>query len=150
LGVIDSIRQGFGVVRRHAVDVLIMWLIMLGLHIGLAIASIVLVILLFPVLIALIIVAGVVGGVPALLVGGLASLFLEGAVPWVLAALIGIPIFALVVSVPWVFLGGLLEVFKSSVWTLAYRELRALEKLEPEGTETGPEPLPELDAPDLE
>ena len=147
LGVIESIRQGFGVVRRHPVDVLIMWLIMLGLHIGLAIATIVLVILMFPVMIAVIIVAGVVGGVPALLVGGLTSLFLKGAVPWILAAIIGIPIFALVVSVPWLFLGGMVEVFKSSVWTLAYRELRALEGLEPGGAETGPEPLPELDAP---
>jgi hypothetical protein len=29
--------------------------------------------------------------------------------------------------VPWLFLGGLMEVFKSSVWTLTYRQLRALE-----------------------
>jgi hypothetical protein len=64
--------------------------------------------------------------------------------------LIGIPIFALVVSVPWLFLGGLVEVFKSSVWTLTYRELRALEGLEPGDVETEPEALPELDAPGLE
>ncbi|HUX75921.1 MAG TPA: hypothetical protein VMY40_04695 [Anaerolineae bacterium] len=150
LGVIESIRQGLGVVRRHLLDVGLMWLIMLGVQIGLTIATIALVIVLFPVIIALLILGGVLGGVPALLVGGLASLFLEGAVPWVLAALIGIPIFALVVSVPWLFLGGLVEVFKSSVWTLTYRELRALEGLEPEDAETGPEALPELDAPELE
>jgi hypothetical protein len=150
LGVIESIRQGLGVVRRHLLDVGLMWLIMVGVQIGLTIATIALVIVLFPVIIALLILGGVLGGVPALLVGGLASLFLEGAVPWVLGALIGIPIFALVVSVPWLFLGGLVEVFKSSVWTLTYRELRALEGLEPEDAETGPEALPELDAPGVE
>jgi hypothetical protein len=55
-----------------------------------------------------------------------------------------------VVSVPWLFLGGLVEVFKSSVWTLTYRELRALEGLEMEDAETGPEALPDLDAPEPE
>ena len=34
-----------------------------------------------------------------------------------------------IVAWPSVFLGGLAEVFKSSVWTLTYRELRALEGL---------------------
>jgi len=47
------------------------------------------------------------------------------------------------VAVPWLFLGGLMEVFKSSVWTLTYRELRALESVEPDQ-------LPEPDMPDLE
>jgi hypothetical protein len=78
-------------------------------------------------------------------VGGLASLFFEGAVPWILAAVIGLPIFILVVAVPWLFLGGLMEVFKSSVWTLTYREVRALEDMESE-----PGQLPEPDTPDLE
>ena len=57
---------------------------------------------------------------------------------------LGLPIFILVVAVPWLFLGGLMEVFKSSVWTLTYRELRALESVEPE-----PDQLPEPDVPDL-
>ena len=48
-------------------------------------------------------------------------------------------------SVPWLFLGGLMEVFKSSVWTLTYRELRALEGLEVESPEAEQEQLPESD-----
>ena len=55
----------------------------------------------------------------------------------------GLPIFILVVAVPGLFLGGLVEVFKSSVWTLTYRELRALGSLQPEGLEAEPGPLPE-------
>jgi hypothetical protein len=143
LGVIESIRHGFSVVRRHLKDVGIMWLIMVGVSIGWVIAMIAIAIVLLPAIILLIIIGGVLGGLPALLVGGLASLFFEGAVPWILAAVIGLPIFILVVAVPWLFLGGLMEVFKSSVWTLTYRELRALESVEPDQ-------LPEPDMPDLE
>ena len=145
LGVIESIRQGFDVVRQYLKDVVIMWLIMIGVHIGWTIAMIAMTIVLLPAIILLIIVGGVLGGLPALLVGGLASLFFEGAVPWILAGVIGIPIFILVVAVPWLFLGGLMEVFKSSVWTLTYRELRALEGMGPEL-----DWLPEADTPDLE
>jgi hypothetical protein len=120
LGVIESIRQGFDFVRQHLKDVGIMWLIMVGLGLGWMIVMI-------PVTILLVVVGAMVSGFPALLVGGLTSLFFEGAVPWILAAAVGIPIFILVVAVPGLFLGGLAEVFKSSVWTLTYRELRALE-----------------------
>jgi hypothetical protein len=96
-------------------------------------------------------VGGVLGGLPALLIGGLASLFLEGPVPWILAAVVGIPIFILVVAVPWLFLGGLMEVFKSSTWTLTYRELRALEGLETGmEIETETEERSEVDEPGLD
>ena len=77
--------------------------------------------------------------------------FLEGPVLWIIGGVTGFPIFILVVSAPWVFVGGLMEVFKSSTWTLIYRELRALE-----GVETGieaemeSEERAESDAPDLE
>jgi hypothetical protein len=137
LGVIESIRQGYDFVRRHLKDVGIMWLIMVGL--GLA-----WIIVMIPVTILLLVVGAMLGGFPALLVGGLASLVFEGAVPWILAGAVGLPIFILVIAAPALFLGGLAEVFKSSVWTLTYRELRALESVEPE-----PGQLPEPDTPDL-
>jgi hypothetical protein len=142
LGVIDSIRRGFDIVKRHWQDVLVMWLIMVGVSIGWAIAMVLGIILLLPAIILLIVVGIIVGGIPALLVFGLTSLFFGGAVPWILAAMIGIPISALVVAVPGLFLAGLMEVFKSSVWTLTYRELRALERVEPAF-----EQLPEPDEP---
>ena len=132
LGVIESLRQGYFIVRQHLKDVALMWLIMVGVSIGWVIAMIAITIVLFPVILLLILVGGVLGGLPALLVGGLTSLFFDGAVPWILAAAIGGPIFILVVAAPWIFLGGLMEVFKSSTWTLTYRELRALEGLEAE------------------
>jgi hypothetical protein len=145
MGVIESIRQGFGIVRRHLKDVVIMWLIMVAVQIGWVIALIATAIVLFPAIILLIIVGGMLASLPALLVGGLASLILEGAVPWILAGVVGLPIFILVMAAPWIFLGGLMEAFKSSVWTLTYQELRALESLETES-----EQLPKLDASGLE
>ena len=145
IGVIEALRQGFDLVMRHWQDVLIMWLIMIGVSIGWAIGMVVITIVLIPVIILLIVVGGVLGGIPALLVWGLSSLFLGGAMPYILAAIVGIPIFILVMSVPWLFLGGLMEVFKSSVWTLTYRELRALEGLEVESPEAEQEQLPESD-----
>jgi hypothetical protein len=140
MGVIESIRQGFSLVRRHLKDVIVMWFLMIGVQIGWVIALIATAIVLFPAIILLIVVGGVLAGLPALLVGGLASLIFQGAVPWILAGVVGLPIFILVMAAPWIFLGGLMEVFKSSVWTLSYQELRALE----------PAKLPELDASGLE
>jgi hypothetical protein len=145
LGVFEAIRDGFGLVRRHLGDVVIMVLIMVGIRIGWVIAMIAITIVLLPAIILLIILATLLGGAPALLMFGIASLLFEGAVPYILAAMIGLPIFILVVALPWLFLGGLVEVFRSSVWTLTYRELRALEGLETESTETPPA----LEAPGL-
>jgi len=129
VGVLESIRRGFGVATRHWQDALIMWFIMIGIQIGWKIALLVITIALFPIIILLILIGGVLGGLPALLVYGLANLFLDGAIPWILAGVVGLPIFALVMAAPWLFLGGLMEIFKSSVWTLTYRELRALESV---------------------
>jgi hypothetical protein len=61
----------------------------------------------------------------ALLAGGLTGLAFEGPMPWIVAAVVGIPVFILVMAAPLSFLGGLFEVFLSSTWTLTYRELRA-------------------------
>ena len=41
----------------------------------------------------------------------------------ILAVMVGLPIFVIVVAAPWIFLCGLMEVYKSSVWTLTYRAL---------------------------
>jgi hypothetical protein len=72
-------------------------------------------------------------------VGGLTGLAFEGATPWVLGAVVGIPAFLLVLAAPLAFVGGLLEVFLSSAWTLTYRQMRGMEGL-------AEEPQPELDA----
>jgi hypothetical protein len=44
---------------------------------------------------------------------------------------LGIPIFLLVLVAPLVFLGGLREVFVSSLWTFTYRQLQHQQGAEP-------------------
>jgi len=104
-------------VTQNLKDVGLMWLITLGLRIGWAIAMIRIAFLLF-------IVGTALGGSLAFAAGGLARLFFfKGAAPWITAAMVGIPIFILVIAMPLSFLGGLFETFISSTWTLTYREL---------------------------
>ena len=119
-----SIRQGYGLVRRHLRDAVFMWIIMAGLSIGW-------IMLIIPVVFLLVLAGAMLGGLPALLAGGMTSLIAGGAAPWIVGGLVGIPIFILVLAVPLTFLSGVWEVFKSSTWTLTYRELRGLENLEP-------------------
>ncbi|MGB9299056.1 MAG: hypothetical protein WCD51_00535, partial [Anaerolineae bacterium] len=119
-GVIDSFRVGFNFIKAHLGDTVVMWLIMIGLQIGWAIVMI-------PIVLFLLVVGGGVALLAGLSVGGLISLIVEGAVPWIAGFAVGIPLFILIMAPPLVFLGGLAEVFKSSVWTLTYRELHALE-----------------------
>lgn len=115
-GVTEAIRQGYAMVRRNLRDVGLMWLITFGLRIAWVIAMI-------PVVLLLLVASGALSGALALLAGGLTGLAFEGPTPWIVAAVVGIPAFILVMVAPLAFLGGLFEVFLSSTWTLAYREL---------------------------
>lgn len=136
LGVIASVRRGYAVVRRNLKNVGIMWLLMVG--VGLAWP-----VLIVPVVLALVAAGMLLGGLSALLVGGLVSLIWAGEAPVFLALAVGVSIFLLVLVAPLAFLSGLREVFVSSTWTLTYRELIALESLEPDR-------LPVLDTSGLE
>jgi hypothetical protein len=131
LGPIASIRRGWAVVRHRPADVLVMWLIMMGIALGWGILIALSFLVLFPLLILFIFVGGVAGALPAYLIFLLSSLFVDGALPILLAIIVGLPIFILVMLTPWWCLGGLMEVFSSSAWTLTYRELRTLGDAQP-------------------
>lgn len=136
LGVMEGMRRGLQLVRQRLGDVIVMGLILFGL--GLA-----WVIVMIPLVLVLLIAAVVLGGLPALLVGVIVSLFAEGPLPWIVAAIVGAPIFFLVIGAPLLFLNGLAETFQSSAWTLTYRELLALEGARPtatDGNDSQPEP----------
>jgi len=133
-GVFESIRSGFAMVKRNWKNVGLMWLIMIGLGLAWVIASFIAIFLLIPVFILFGVVGLLVAGIPALAVFGLTSLFLSAPVTWIIAALVGLPILFLIIGLPLAFLEGLKNVFHSTVWTLTYRELKALENVTP--TET--------------
>jgi hypothetical protein len=130
-GVSQAFRRGFGIVRGNWQNVGLMWLILVGIGIAWAVVLFVAFFLLIPVYFLTGAIGLIVGGLPALLVGGIASLFANEWLPWVLAAIVGLPLFFLVTFSPLIFLGGLGKVFTSTVWTLTYRELAALEALSP-------------------
>jgi len=119
-GVGDALRRGVGLVWRHPGDVILMGIILFGL-------GLLATILMIPVVILLVVAGAVIGGLPALLVGWLVSLVGEGALPYIAGALVGIPLFLLATVAPLAFIGGIIQVFGSSTWTLTYREIVALE-----------------------
>lgn len=122
LGVIASLRRGWEIFRKRLGDILIMGLILFGLGIAYAIVML-------PVTLILVMVGILVGGLPAAAIGWIVSLFSEGALPWIVAGVIGVPLFLLIIAVPTGFIGGLVQTFVSSLWTLVYREAKALERL---------------------
>ena len=99
-----------------------MGIIMYGIRLVLAV-------ILIPVILAIALVAALVGGLPALLVGGILSLFVQGAAPWVVAAIVGVPLFLMVIVPPTALMSGWQQVFTSTTWTLTYREALALIKV---------------------
>ncbi len=117
LGVLDSIRRGYGVARHNLKDVGLMWLIMLGIYL-------IWPLLMFPVVILLLGIGILSGGLLAVLIGAVGSLVAAGSGAWIAAGVVGGLLFLLVLVVPLVLLTGMREVFQSSAWTLTYRELR--------------------------
>ena len=122
----ESLRQGFAMAREHWKNAGLMWLVMIGLGIAWIVVSIIAIIVTIPVVFLTGIVAALVAGIPALLLVGLFSLFLTGPLPWIAAGLFVLPLFFIIAFSPWLLLGSWQTVFTSTVWTLTYRELKAL------------------------
>jgi hypothetical protein len=133
----ESLRRGFAMVREHWKNVGLMWLVMIGLGIAWIVVSIIAIILTIPVVILTAIVAAIAAAIPFMLLLGLFSLFLTGPLPWIAAGIFVLPLFFIIAFSPWLLLGSWQSVFTSSVWTLTYRELKALPAVAPQA-----EPVP--------
>ncbi len=134
LGVGESLARSIDLMKRHfAWDVAIMWLIVIGLNIGWIIAMIIVGFL-------LLLAALVIAAVPALLLGGLAGLIFGWVGGLIVGSIVAGLIFVLVLVASTTFLEGLRMTFLSTVWTLTYRELHALEGLQEEALEPGEQP----------
>ncbi|WP_299025670.1 hypothetical protein [uncultured Thermanaerothrix sp.] len=127
MGVIDALRHTVGLLRHQWKNVGLMWLVMLGLGIGWGIATLILFVLLIPLYLLLAFPALVAAGLPGLLIYGLASLFLAQPLAVLTALILVLPLFFLIVFSPLMLLGAWEQVFLSSLWTLTYREIMALE-----------------------
>jgi len=126
LGVGASIRQGFSLLKIRFDKVFITWLVWLAIRFAWAILIIPAILILSPLLLFTMLAGIVIGAIPALLAAGIASLFVNTVFAWIIGAIFGLPLFALVTFSPIIFLNGLVQVFMSSFWTLSYREFRPL------------------------
>lgn len=120
LGAMNAIRQGWGMVKRNLGEIGLMWLILVCIRIGLAI---ILVFVILPV-VAIGALLGMGVGTAAFFIGD--ALYTAN-LGMILAGILGIFSFILVLAVPLTFVGGLVETYFSTTWTLTYRELRAKE-----------------------
>jgi hypothetical protein len=131
-GAMESLRMATVLVRHNWKNAGLMWLVMVGIKIVWGLAFIILV---FPLLIISVVTA--VGGlvaavVPALLTAGISGLLSAPDYwPWIFALVISFPLFAVVTFSPILFVNGWGLTYESSVWTLTYRELKALETVTP-------------------
>jgi hypothetical protein len=130
-GVRESLQRGFAMVLENWKNVGLMWLVMIGLGIVWAVASIILFIITIPVIIVTAIIALLVVALPFLLLVGVFSLFLNGILPWIAGGLFMIPLFFTIAFSPWLMLGSWQTVYTSTVWTLTYREIKALPAITP-------------------
>lgn len=126
LGVSDSLRRGYEMVKQRLGDLVMMGVMMFGIGLLWIIVTI-------PVILAVIVVAALIAGLPALLAGSVAGFFTQGTTPWIVAAIVGVPIFLIAVIIPGALIGGWQKVFSSSAWTLTYREALALEQIQTNG-----------------
>ena len=115
LGIFASIWRGYRLMRAQLGGVGLTWLVIVGLE------------LVYPILVApvgiLLVAAGLAaGGLLALILGSLLVLVLAKTTAWTIAIIVGAVLLVLAVVVPLILLGGLREVFKSSAWTLTFRE----------------------------
>ena len=127
LGVGESFRHGWQMVRHNLKSAALLWAVMIGLWIGSWLGTIILIIMLIPVFIVTGITGLVVAAIPGLAAFGITSIFASGPLVWIIAALVALPFLLLVLLSPLLLVGGWVEVYTSSVWTLAFREIKALE-----------------------
>lgn len=131
LGVGESFKRGFAMVRRNWQSAALMWLVMFGLGIGYTIASFILFFVLLPVFVILAIAGLIVAAVPGLVAFGITSLFASWQLAVIIGVLVALPFFFTVTFSPLVLIGGWINIYISNVWTLTYREIKALEPLAP-------------------
>ena len=137
VGVGESLRRGFALVRENWKNVGLMWLVMIGLGIAWMLVSIIAFIITIPVVAVTAIIAAVVVSIPGLLLAGFFSLFLSGYMPLIVGGIFVLPLFFVIAFLPWGLLTAWQQIYSSTVWTLTYREIKALPAEIPE-MEIGP------------
>ena len=125
-GIGESFRRGWAFFKHNWKSAALMWLIMLGIGLGVGIAGMILFFLLIPIYVILLIPAALVAALPGLLAFGITNLFVSGPLAWIIGILFALPLFFTVLFAPLVLINGWYKIYESSIWTLAYREMKIL------------------------
>lgn len=131
LGVRAAFRRGWEIFKRNWQSGAVMWLVMLGVRIAYAILGFLATFLLIPVMVLTGLVGVIVGAIPGFLVGGLVSLFAPAWVAVLVGVLVAAPLFGILLASPLLLIAGWMNIYELSVWTLTFREMKALEELAP-------------------
>jgi hypothetical protein len=130
-GIGESFRGGWRMFKRNWKDIALMWLIMFGIWIGAWILGRIVFYLLFPAYLVLSVPGIIVALIPGLAVLGITSIFASGPLAWILGVVAALPFFFLIVLAPLSLVNGWYKIYASSVWTLTYREIQAVENVAP-------------------
>ena len=128
----ESFRHGWAMFKNNWKSASLMWLAMLGIGFGFGIIAMVLFFLLIPAYLLLILPAALVAAIPAAIGFGITSIFASGPLAWIIAALVALPLFFLVAFAPLTLISGWYKIYTTNVWTLTYREIKALTAVKPE------------------
>ena len=127
----ESFRLGWAMFKRNWKSAALMWLVMVGIGLGVGIAGLIIFFLLIPVYLVLVLPAVIVGAIPGLIAFGITSIFASGPLAWILGLLAALPFFFMIVFAPLCLVSGWYIIYESNVWTLTYREMKALESVAP-------------------
>ncbi len=144
LGVWEGFRQGWAMFKQNWKQAVLTWLILFGIGMAFGIALMVVAVLLIPAYVVLAIPGLIAAAIPAAVAHVITGLFAGEVLPWIIAAVVGLPIFSVVIASPLTLINGVYYVFTSNLWTLLYRERAAAGSMPPVLTDAAVEipPLP--------
>jgi hypothetical protein len=125
-GVIESFRSGWATFKSNWKSAGLMWLVMIGISIAFGILAVIAFFLLIPAYLILLLPAGAVAFLPGLLAFAITSLFASFPLALLIGLLVALPFFFMVLFSPLLLISGWFKIYESSVWTLTYREIKAL------------------------
>lgn len=120
LGAWEAVRSATGLIRRNLGATALQWLLLVGIGIAWKIV-------LFPLNLVLLMLGFLIGGLPAMFMGGLSALIAGPPLGIGLGVVVFIVVFLIIVVLPNLVLTTAATVFHSTMWTLTYRELKAID-----------------------
>jgi len=124
-GVWESFRRGWTLYKTNFKNTFLMGLVMVGVGIAVGVAMMIAAIILIPAYLLLTVPGALVSAVPGGIAYGITSLFAPEVWPWIVGGFVALMTFFMVLFSPLTFLGGMVTVYSSNVWTLTFRKVQA-------------------------